>query len=1506
MMKQRLAYRPIKSNDPSVDGKQKPRLIKAMLMSAFCLSMAQTSFAADVFINEIHYDNASSDEGEALEVAGLVGINLTGWSVSLYDGGNGTSYGSVILSGTIPNQQGGFGTLSFAKSGLQNGAPDGVALVDPNGNVVQFLSYEGTLIATNGPANTLTSNDIGVAETSTTPVGYSLQFNGSIWQEAAVNTFGSVNTGQTFGDGSSSGDPGVGGTGVGVSGSVCVNCPDLEKIADATSFDDAVYYADAISAVNGGHGTTAIKAAITTTISQNHKDLSYAEVWTALTETDEDPENSDNVILLYRGISKPKLSNGSGAASSNPDNWNREHVWAKSHGGFKSEGKSGYTDIHHLRPTDISVNSTRGNLDFDAGGAEIGEAPGNKVDSNSFEPRDAVKGDVARMVFYMDARYEVSDANMPDLQVVESTNTSGPELGRLCRLIEWHNADQVDAFEQKRNNTIYEYQGNRNPFIDHPEWVATLYGSEACNSDGGGDTGGGDTGGGDTGGGDTGGGNTGGTGENSLIISGVFDATLSGGTPKGIEIYVSKNVADMSSCGVGFANNGGGSDGEEFTFAQGSATAGSYIYIATEAEKFQTFFGFEPDYTTGNAAINGDDAIELFCDGQVIDVFGDIATDGTGTPWEYMDGWAYRNEGTGPNGDNFILDNWAFSGKNALDGESDNTTASTPFPAKTFVIGDPIVISGVFDGPLSGGTPKVIEFYVSREISDIGSCGFGSANNGGGSDGEEFSFPSGTIAGGTYLYVATESAGFESFFGFTADFISGAAAINGDDAIELFCDGTVVDIFGDIHVDGSGQDWEYLDGWAYRNTGTGADGDSFIIANWSFSGKNAMDGEADNATATTPFPIAAYAGGDSGGGDGGSGNIELGQCYDEATFIHAIQGSGDSSILSGQSHIVEAVVTSVLPALDGFFIQEEDEDIDADELTSEGVFVYNGANTITPTNGDVVRVAGDVSEFFERTQLTATQNLIVCGAGNVTPSTLSLPFVSMQSAEMLEGMSVVIDSALTVTNNYNLGDYGEVQLSKGRLYIPTNVHLPNSAEAIALAENNSLNRVTLDDNLNGKYPVDIIYPTGGLNAINTLRTGDLVTTLAGVFDYSFGKYRVLPIQAPTFSAVNARIATPDLVEGNLKIASLNVLNLFNGDGFGTGFPTSRGADTLEEYERQVTKTVSAILAMDVDILGLIEIENDGFATTSTIADLVVRLNAEAGESTYAFINAGGPIGTDAIAVSLVYKPSSVTTAGAAKLSNNGIFNRPPLAQTFSVNADGSLITVVVNHFKSKGGCGNASGDDRDQNDGQACFNSKRVAQSTALVDWLGTDAELSVQADVLIIGDLNSYAQEDPIRAITSRGFTNLIYHFNGDDAYSYSYGGEVGYLDYGLASSSLMTKVVSATAWHINSDEPRVLDYNVENKTSQQQADYYASDAYRMSDHDPVIIGFDFSPAPVQGDFDGDGDVDINDVRGLMRAIQFGQTIDLVFDLNNDAAVTMMDARIMMSLCTRTHCAAI
>jgi hypothetical protein len=171
-----------------------------------------------------------------------------------------------------------------------------------------------------------------------------------------------------------------------------------------------------------------------------------------------------------------------------------------------------------------------------------------------------------------------------------------------------------------------------------------------------------------------------------------------------------------------------------------------------------------------------------------------------------------------------------------------------------------LIISGVIDGPLAGGTPKAVEFHVLNDIADLSIYGFGSANNGGGSDGEEFHFTAVPAVTGNFLYLASESTEFLNFFGFLPDYISSTSKVNGDDAVELFRNGTVVDVFGDINVDGTGQPWEYLDGWAYRNSGSGGlDTTQFALSEWYFSGPNGLDGEVMNSTAANPFPIATYS-----------------------------------------------------------------------------------------------------------------------------------------------------------------------------------------------------------------------------------------------------------------------------------------------------------------------------------------------------------------------------------------------------------------------------------------------------------------------------------------------------------------------------------------------------------------------------------------------------------------------------------------------------------------------
>jgi len=211
-------------------------------------------------------------------------------------------------------------------------------------------------------------------------------------------------------------------------------------------------------------------------IIKGHTEIEYTDnssdmdVWRALEQTDEDPNNSDNVILLYLGTSIPKASK---AKNNQGDYWNREHVWAKSRGDFGTSLGAG-TDLHHLRPSDATVNSARGNKWFDNGGEFHREAKECKTDSDSWEPRDAVKGDIARMMFYMAVRYEAEDGL--DLELTNNpTDDKSPDHGVLSTLLEWNKQDPVDAFETKRNETIYTIQGNRNPFIDFPDFANYIF-----------------------------------------------------------------------------------------------------------------------------------------------------------------------------------------------------------------------------------------------------------------------------------------------------------------------------------------------------------------------------------------------------------------------------------------------------------------------------------------------------------------------------------------------------------------------------------------------------------------------------------------------------------------------------------------------------------------------------------------------------------------------------------------------------------------------------------------------------------------------------------------------------------------------------------------------------------------------------------------------------------------------------------------------------------------------
>ncbi len=570
-----------------------------------------------------------------------------------------------------------------------------------------------------------------------------------------------------------------------------------------------------------------------------------------------------------------------------------------------------------------------------------------------------------------------------------------------------------------------------------------------------------------------------------------------------------------------------------------------------------------------------------------------------------------------------------------------------------------------------------------------------------------------------------------------------------------------------------------------------------------------------------------------------------GFCGDPATFIHDIQGSGLTSPMNGTPNVViEGIVVGDYQGtgqFSGYHVQEEDADADANPATSEGIFVFNTSFPVSV--GDKVRVRGNVVEFSNLTELTGVSSVLVCSSGNaVTPTTVNLPVSNINDWEAFEGMSVTLSQDLTATETFTLGRFGEVTLSVGgRLFNPTSVTTPGAA-AIALQDLNNRSRIVLDDGNNLQNIDPTIYPAGGLSASNTLRSGYTVNGLTGVLEQRFGVYRIQPVGPAAFNASNPRPASPASVGGTLKVASMNVLNYFNGDGLGGGFPTARGATTPAEFTRQRDKIISAILTMNADIIGLNEMENDA-PPDSAIEDLVAGLNAAAGAGTYAFVNTG-VIGTDQIRVALIYKPASVTPVGAYAILDSSVDplfldtkNRPALAQTFLQNANGQKFTVVVNHLKSKGSaCADVG--DPDTGDGQGNCNITRKNAAIALVNWLATDPTGSGDPDFLIMGDLNSYAMEDPITTIKNAGYTNLIDAFLGSHAYSFVFQAQSGYLDHALSNPSLTPQVTGATEWHINADEPIVLDYNVEFKSLNHQTTLYAPNAFRSSDHDPLIVG--------------------------------------------------------------------
>jgi uncharacterized repeat protein (TIGR01451 family) len=620
---------------------------------------------------------------------------------------------------------------------------------------------------------------------------------------------------------------------------------------------------------------------------------------------------------------------------------------------------------------------------------------------------------------------------------------------------------------------------------------------------------------------------------------------------------------------------------------------------------------------------------------------------------------------------------------------------------------------------------------------------------------------------------------------------------------------------------------------------------------------------------------------------------------DDITKIHDVQGNGAATPIPGATVTVEGIVTANFQGtnkLRGFFLQEEDADADADPATSEGIFIFCGSCPTPVAEGQKVKVTGTVSENFNMTEITAATaaSVVVTNAGNnlasVTATPITLPVVGDIDMfyEAREGMLVTFTNTLSVAEYFELGRFGQIVLTQGgRPFQFTETTAPSVAGYTAHLDTLARREVILDDDNNSQEAYlnqpdglqAVFYPQAnggfsvGTQGTDFFRGGDLVNGLTGVLHWDFpgfgaNTWRIRPTAAHpvTFTVANPRPATPPAVGGAIKAVGMNLLNYFttidttSSDTTGPCGPTGgqdcRGADSVAELNRQRERASVVICTLNADVYAFMELENT--TPSDTINDILGAVNARCGGAhPFAFVNTGGTLGTDAIRVQQIYRTGVVSPVGSPLVDLDPIHNRPPTAQTYDVvdatnPAFGKRFTVIANHFKSKGSCP-ASGPDTDQNDGQSCWNATRTQQATRLLTWInGTVIPAAGDPDVLLLGDFNSYAHEDPVTTLEGGGFTDLETSFD-PNTYSYLFSAELGHLDYGFASASLLPQITGAAPWHINADEVDLFDYNDEVKdageaTFEEKPDgsalvpprvvFAPGTPYRASDHDPVLVG--------------------------------------------------------------------
>lgn len=528
----------------------------------------------------------------------------------------------------------------------------------------------------------------------------------------------------------------------------------------------------------------------------------------------------------------------------------------------------------------------------------------------------------------------------------------------------------------------------------------------------------------------------------------------------------------------------------------------------------------------------------------------------------------------------------------------------------------------------------------------------------------------------------------------------------------------------------------------------------------------------------------------------------------EYVSLSKVQGKDELSPLKDQFVRTKGVVSGVYQdkgQLGGFYLEHEN------TFSKSGIFVKSKQKV---NLGDEIFITAKVVEYKNETRLDSVQNIEVLSSGNtLVPKEIYFP-ISKNKLERLEGSLISIQNELLISNSYSFLKYGQLLLSSSELIQATeNYDAQNDSLLIqGILHSNTLNSIIVDDLSNKRFPqVDSLYCN-----TNEVIVGNKCYGVIGYVSQHNEDYKIRLIDKLAIKPIDKNENSD--TDGELKIMSFNLHNLFNGDGLGAGFPTPRGAKTQEAYQIQQIKLGDAISVANPDIIALMELENDGDDSLSTIVQFCDYLNTLNQNRNYIVAQSENSAGTDLIKTGIIYDSKVVTANSQGVYHNHEIFSRAPLFQKFTYSENEFVLSV--NHFKSKSPRG-AEGLNRDQLDGQASYNYKRVQQAKMLlsiIDSLYTDENL------LIVGDFNAYTNEDPIQLLESGDLSRLYI-----DGYSYEYKGHKGNLDHAFVNHEFLENIKGVKVWDINSSYPNWIDYRHELTDSSR---------YRSSDHNPILIG--------------------------------------------------------------------